>query len=89
MRAEVAGTVLIRNAEPGDLVQPGRVLFEIARNGDTEILLPLDEKNLGVIKLGQTRGLRRRRVIRTQPFAARSASSRRASMRSKARWTSA
>ncbi len=53
VRAEVAGTVLTRNAEPGDLVQPGRVLFEIARDGDTEILLPLDEKNLGVIRLGQ------------------------------------
>src|SRR5690606_13265155 len=37
IRAEVAGTVLTRNAEPGDLVQPGRVLFEIAREGDTEI----------------------------------------------------
>ncbi|HRA02501.1 MAG TPA: HlyD family efflux transporter periplasmic adaptor subunit, partial [Thermomonas sp.] len=33
IRAEVAGTVLTRNAEPGDLVQPGRVLFEIARAG--------------------------------------------------------
>ena len=53
VRAEVAGTVLTRNAEPGDLVQPGRVLFEIARDGDTEILLPLDEKNLGIISLGQ------------------------------------
>ena len=53
VRAEVAGTVLTRNAEPGDLVQPGRVLFEIARDGDTEIVLPLDEKNLGVIRLGQ------------------------------------
>ena len=33
IRAEVAGRVLTRNAEPGDLVQPGRVLFEIARAG--------------------------------------------------------
>lgn len=53
LRAEVAGTVLTRNAEPGDLVQPGRVLFEIARAGATEILLPLDEKNLEVLALGQ------------------------------------
>lgn len=53
IRAEVAGTVLTRNAEPGDLVQPGRVLFEIARAGDTEILVPLDEKNLEVLALGQ------------------------------------
>lgn len=53
VRALVAGTVLTRNAEPGDVVQPGKVLFEIARNGDTEVLLPLDEKNLGLIALGQ------------------------------------
>lgn len=53
IRAEVAGTVLTRNAEPGDLVQPGRVLFEIARTGDTEVLVPLDEKNLEVLAIGQ------------------------------------
>lgn len=53
IRAEVAGTVLTRNAEPGDLVQPGRVLFEIARAGDTEILVPVDEKNLEVLVNGQ------------------------------------
>lgn len=54
IRAEVAGTVLTRNVEPGDLVQPGRVLFEIARSGDTEILVPLDEKNLEVLAIGQS-----------------------------------
>jgi len=53
IRAQVAGTVLTRNAEPGDLIQPGRVLFEIARQGDTELLVPLDEKNLAVLALGQ------------------------------------
>jgi len=53
IRAEVAGTVLTRNAEPGDLVQPGRVLFEIARNGNTEIEVPLDEKNLEALAVGQ------------------------------------
>ena len=53
IRAEVAGTVLTRNVEPGDLVQPGRVLFEIARAGDTEVLVPVDEKNLEVLALGQ------------------------------------
>src|SRR5690606_27603237 len=53
IRSQVAGTVLTRNAEPGDLVQPGRVLFDIARQGDTEILVPVDEKNLEVLALGQ------------------------------------
>jgi HlyD family secretion protein len=53
LRADQPGLVLTRNAEPGDLVQPGRVLFEIALDGPTEILLPIDEKNLSVLKLGQ------------------------------------
>lgn len=53
IRSSVAGTVLTRNVEPGDLVQPGRVLFEIARDGVTEIEVPVDEKNLGVLALGQ------------------------------------
>lgn len=53
IRAEVAGTILSRNAEPGDLVQPGRVLFEIARSNSTELLVPVDEKNLGVLAIGQ------------------------------------
>ena len=53
LRAEVAGTVLTRNAEPGDLVQPGRVLFEIARSGPTELLVAVDEKNLEVLAVGQ------------------------------------
>ena len=53
IRSQVIGTVLIRNVEPGDLVQPTRVLLEIARDGDTELLVPLDEQNLAVIKLAQ------------------------------------
>lgn len=53
VRSEVTGTVLTRNVEPGDLVQPTRILLEIARDGDSELLVPLDEKNLAVIKLSQ------------------------------------
>lgn len=53
VRAQVDGTVLTRHAEPGDVVQPGRVLFELAREGQTELLVPVDEKNLAVLALGQ------------------------------------
>lgn len=53
LRSEVNGIVLTRNVEPGDLVQPGRVLFEIATDGDTELLVPVDEKNLSLLRLGQ------------------------------------
>jgi HlyD family secretion protein len=54
VRAEVAGVVLTRGAEPGDVVQPGRVLFEIASDGATELLVPVDEANLATLALGQT-----------------------------------
>ncbi|WP_228062637.1 efflux RND transporter periplasmic adaptor subunit [Lysobacter sp. H23M47] len=54
VRAQVGGTVLTRDAEPGDVVQPGQVLFEIAREGETELLVPVDEKNLSVLALEQT-----------------------------------
>lgn len=53
IRSQVAGVVLTRNAEPGDLIQPGRVLFDLARTGDTEILVPFDEENLAVLRVGQ------------------------------------
>ncbi len=53
IRAQRAGTVLTRDVEPGDLVQPGRVLFEIAHAGQTEIEVPVDEKNLSVLREGQ------------------------------------
>ncbi|MHB0765380.1 efflux RND transporter periplasmic adaptor subunit [Stutzerimonas sp. NM35] len=53
IHAAHAGTVQTRNVEPGDLVRPGDVLLEIARDDSREILLPLDEKNLGAVGLGQ------------------------------------
>ena len=53
IRSEVAGVILTRNAEPGDVVQPTRVLFDIAQAGKTEILVPFDEKNLAVLRVGQ------------------------------------
>tara|TARA_R100000005_G_scaffold1757_2_gene1054 strand:- start:43742 stop:44977 length:1236 start_codon:yes stop_codon:yes gene_type:complete len=53
VRSEVAGTVLTRDVEPGDLVQPGKVLFTVARDGETEIRVPLDEKNLAFLALQQ------------------------------------
>lgn len=54
VRATVAGTVLTRAVEPGDTVQPGTVLLELASDGATELRVPVDEKNLGVLAVGQT-----------------------------------
>lgn len=51
--ARVAGVVQSRNVEPGDLVQPGRTLLEIARADSREIVVALDEKSLGPVALGQ------------------------------------
>lgn len=53
VRSEVAGTVLTRNVEPGDLVQSGQTLFTIALDGNTEIRMPLDERNLSRLALQQ------------------------------------
>lgn len=53
IRATVAGTVLTRDVEPGDLVQPGRTLFTISMDGNTEIRVPLDERNLSRLALSQ------------------------------------
>jgi len=53
IRAAVAGTVLTRAVEPGDLVQPGQTLFTITFVGNTEIRVPLDERNLPQLALQQ------------------------------------
>ncbi|MCJ8512648.1 efflux RND transporter periplasmic adaptor subunit [Acinetobacter lwoffii] len=53
IQAAVAGTVLTRDVEPGDLVQPGQTLFTIALTGNTEIRVPLDERNLPQLALQQ------------------------------------
>ncbi|MFH7766955.1 efflux RND transporter periplasmic adaptor subunit [Acinetobacter sp. BSP-28] len=53
IRSAVAGTVLTLDVEPGDLIQPGRTLFTIALKGDTEIRVPLDERNLPQLALQQ------------------------------------
>lgn len=53
IRAQFPAIVLTRRVEPGDLVQPGRILMELAQIGHTEVLVPIDERNLGVLSLGQ------------------------------------
>lgn len=51
--ASVAGTVLTRAVEPGHTAQPGKVLMTLSPAGDTELIVQIDEKNLGLLKLGQ------------------------------------
>lgn len=54
IRASVPGVVLARLVEPGDTVVPGDVLLEIAADAPGELLLPLDEKNLSMLAVGQS-----------------------------------
>lgn len=53
LRAPAAGTVLMRDVEPGDAVQPGRALLEIALDGPTELLIFPDERAVAALRVGQ------------------------------------
>ncbi|MEJ6656293.1 MAG: efflux RND transporter periplasmic adaptor subunit, partial [Pseudomonas sp.] len=53
IRAQVDGVVQVRQVEPGDLVQPGTMLLQIARSDSREIIVPLDEKDLGPVAIDQ------------------------------------
>lgn len=51
--AATPALVLTRSVEPGDLVQPGRVLLTLAKDGATQLSVLPDEKNLATLRLGQ------------------------------------
>lgn len=53
LQAPVAGRVLTRNVEPGHTVQPGKTLLTLAPSGRTELTAQIDEKNFGLLALGQ------------------------------------
>jgi HlyD family secretion protein len=53
IKTPVAGTVLKRHVEPGDVVQAGKTLFELAAVGQTQLVLQVDEKNLASLRLDQ------------------------------------
>ena len=53
IRAPAAGILISRNVEPGDVVQPGKILMTLSPVGTTELIAQIDEKHLGQLKLGQ------------------------------------
>jgi HlyD family secretion protein len=53
IRSPAAGVVTERDVEPGDVVQPGRALLVVARDGATQLSVQPDEKNLALLRLGQ------------------------------------
>jgi HlyD family secretion protein len=47
------GVLIARNVERGTVVQPGRALLVLAPEGDIQLVLQIDERNLGMIALGE------------------------------------
>jgi HlyD family secretion protein len=47
------GVLITRNVERGAVVQAGKALLVLAPDGDTQLVVQIDEKNLGSIALGQ------------------------------------
>ena len=52
VHSPVDGLVLSRKVEPGTIVQPGQTLIVLAKTGDTRVEVPVDEKNLGKLNVG-------------------------------------
>ena len=53
IQAPSDGTLIARDVERGDVVQPGKILMVLSPAGETQIVLQIDERNLGRLKLGQ------------------------------------
>jgi HlyD family secretion protein len=51
--APAAGVVVARAVEPGDVVQPGRHVLELLRDGPLELTIAPDEQNLALLHEGQ------------------------------------
>jgi HlyD family secretion protein len=53
IKAPRDGTLISRNVERGNVVQPANVLMTLSPSGDTQLVVQIDEKNLGLISVGQ------------------------------------
>ena len=51
--APLAGTLIARSVEVGDVVQPGKVLMTLSPRGATQLVVQIDEKNLALLAVGQ------------------------------------
>jgi len=47
------GILISRDVERGNIVQPSNVLMKLSPTGETELVVQIDEKNLGLIAIGQ------------------------------------
>jgi HlyD family secretion protein len=53
VRAPADGVLIGRSVEPGDVAQAGKELMVLAPAGETQIVVSIDEKNLGKLAPGQ------------------------------------
>jgi HlyD family secretion protein len=53
IRAPAEGTLISRNVERGWVVQPGRTLMTLSPVGETQLVVLIDERNLGLVATGQ------------------------------------
>ena len=53
IRAPANGTLIGRSVEPGNIVQPGKELMALAPEGETQVVVQIDEKNLAQLRIGQ------------------------------------
>lgn len=57
LTAPADARVLLRQVEPGQIVQPGRALLSLALAGPLQLVAQVDERYLGQIQPGQTAGV--------------------------------
>lgn len=69
VRAPTDGRVLLRNVEPGQIVQPGAALLSLALAGPTQLVAQVDERFLDQLQVGQPASVVAD-AFPTQPFAA-------------------
>jgi HlyD family secretion protein len=53
IRAPSDGVLIARSVEPGDVAQAGKELLVLAPAGETQIVVNIDERNLGKLVVGQ------------------------------------
>jgi HlyD family secretion protein len=53
IKAPLAGTLIGRNVEVGDVVQAGKVLMTLSPMGKTQLVVQIDEKSMRMLAIGQ------------------------------------
>jgi HlyD family secretion protein len=54
IEAPTDGTLIARNVEPGNVVQPGKALMVLSPAGKTQVVVQIDERNLASMQKGRS-----------------------------------